>query len=278
MLEFSAQESRLLQKYFEQPWWILDVIATDPQHRRSGLGGALMAPVFERSRAEGVPCFVLTHNPRNVGFCLKYGFKLVIEERLIGPGTPVAYGLERRHDAALGACSKKAATASSTTADTDGLYESTCIVASGFWGDAGSFVLAAKIDRGEMGAVLKAFETGDCAGSYLPVCSECGDSNPKTDYVPASSITLESVSGLPSGYFIYKNTSKDPVPVISWIVMHKIDQNIASIDGFASHLGSTWADWASGDEQLAAWVTDHSATVTDPLFAITLNRVTKTPF
>ena len=95
MLQFGTQEARLLEKYLVTPHWILDVIATDPTAQRSGIGGALMQPVFERSARDGIPCFVLTHNPRNVGFYEKYGFRLVIEEPLGKAGTPVAYGLER---------------------------------------------------------------------------------------------------------------------------------------------------------------------------------------
>jgi ribosomal protein S18 acetylase RimI-like enzyme len=96
MYRFGKQESRILRKYLSEPYWVLDVIATDPAHQRSGLGGALMAPIFEKSKAENIPCFVLTHNPRNVRFYEKYGFKKVIEEPVMGPGTPLAYGLERR--------------------------------------------------------------------------------------------------------------------------------------------------------------------------------------
>lgn len=100
-LAFGSQESRILKPYFENPYWILDVIAVDPSAQRSGLGGALMHPIFERSRHEKIPCFVLTHNPRNVGFYEKYGFKLKIQEPLMGPDTPVAYGLERPHNTEL---------------------------------------------------------------------------------------------------------------------------------------------------------------------------------
>lgn len=95
MLRFGTQESRILKKVSERPHWILDVIATDPAYQRSGIGGALMKPIFEKAHHEGVPCFVLTHNPRNVGFYQKYGFKLTIEEPVDGPGSPIAYGLER---------------------------------------------------------------------------------------------------------------------------------------------------------------------------------------
>ncbi|MBL9037635.1 MAG: GNAT family N-acetyltransferase [Archangium sp.] len=95
LLRFGSQESRLLRPYVETPHWILDVIATDPSHQRSGLGGALMQPVFERSERDGTPCFVLTHNARNVGFYEKYGFRRVLEEPVMGPGSPVAFGLVR---------------------------------------------------------------------------------------------------------------------------------------------------------------------------------------
>lgn len=95
MVSFSNQETKILQKYISEPYWVLDVIATDPNYQRTGLGGQLMKPVFDLSDRQSIPCFVLTHNVRNVGFYQKYGFKLVIEEPLMGLNTPIAYGLER---------------------------------------------------------------------------------------------------------------------------------------------------------------------------------------
>ncbi len=94
MLAFGAQEGRLLAPY-RQTHWVLDVIAADPKAQRIGVGGALMQPIFERAQREGRPCFVLTHNPRNVRFYEKYGFRLVIDEPVLGPESPHAYGLER---------------------------------------------------------------------------------------------------------------------------------------------------------------------------------------
>jgi ribosomal protein S18 acetylase RimI-like enzyme len=72
----------------------LDVIAVDPAAQRSGLGGKLMAPVFVRADAQHQPCFVLTHNRRNVGFYEKYGFRLVLDE-LLGKSGVSAYALVR---------------------------------------------------------------------------------------------------------------------------------------------------------------------------------------
>ncbi len=92
---FGNQESKILAHYLKNPHWILDVIAVAPTNQRSGLGGALMYPIFEKSKRDNIPCFVLTHNPRNVRFYEKYGFILKIQEPVMGPNTPVAYGLER---------------------------------------------------------------------------------------------------------------------------------------------------------------------------------------
>lgn len=90
MIFFSNQENEILKRYHNH--WILDVIAVSQHYERQGIGGILMSQVQKKSLKTLTPCFVLTHNPRNVEFYQKYGFKLVVEEPTAKNIT--AYGLE----------------------------------------------------------------------------------------------------------------------------------------------------------------------------------------
>lgn len=90
MVSFANQEQRILDAYRDH--WILDVVATAPEHQRKGVAKRLLGPVFARADRTSTPCFVLTHNPRNVEVYERLGFSLIVEES--GKGT-TAYGLRR---------------------------------------------------------------------------------------------------------------------------------------------------------------------------------------
>ena len=48
--------------------WYLAGIGVDPEHRRAGVGGALMQPGIEHSAADRVPCALLTNSEANLAF------------------------------------------------------------------------------------------------------------------------------------------------------------------------------------------------------------------
>lgn len=68
--------------------WYLDTIATDPAHRRAGLGARLLDHDLARHDARGRSCALETHTPENVAFYGRRGFDVVAEARLPedGPG------------------------------------------------------------------------------------------------------------------------------------------------------------------------------------------------
>ena len=61
------------------PHWYLWVLGVEPENQGQGHGGRLLQAVIQQARAQGVPCYLETENPRNVPFYQKHGFRLVRE-------------------------------------------------------------------------------------------------------------------------------------------------------------------------------------------------------
>lgn len=59
--------------------WYLWVLGVGPENQGRGTGGRLLETVIQQARAQGVPCYLETENPRNVPFYQKHGFRLVRE-------------------------------------------------------------------------------------------------------------------------------------------------------------------------------------------------------
>lgn len=72
-----ADAKRLMRADLTEPHWILDILAVDPPHQRSGVGTALLRPILERADREHTPCYVLTHKPENVAYYERHGFRLL---------------------------------------------------------------------------------------------------------------------------------------------------------------------------------------------------------
>ena len=64
------------------PHWYLWAIGVKTSSRGKGIGGLLMQPVLTSASAAGVPCYLETHNERNVPFYLKHGFSVVSESKI----------------------------------------------------------------------------------------------------------------------------------------------------------------------------------------------------
>lgn len=77
----------------ESHWYIQD-IAVHPDMHGMGLGRQLMDWVVERADADGVPTFLETSNPINLGFYRRFGFEVdrTIE---VGPGPPPVWTMWR---------------------------------------------------------------------------------------------------------------------------------------------------------------------------------------
>lgn len=73
-----------------EPHWYLNMLATHPDWQRQGLGGRLMAAVFELAAAEGVPCYLETETVENVAYYRHHGFEVrtewdVATDESVGP-------------------------------------------------------------------------------------------------------------------------------------------------------------------------------------------------
>lgn len=59
-------------------WYVL-VLGVSPEAQGTGLGRALLEPVIDRARAEGLPCYLETAQPKNLGFYQHLGFRVLVD-------------------------------------------------------------------------------------------------------------------------------------------------------------------------------------------------------
>ncbi len=69
--------------------WYLAALGVDPSRQGHGVGGKLIEPVLARADAEGLPCYLESANPRNLGFYGRHGFEVVTEGHLPSGGPPL---------------------------------------------------------------------------------------------------------------------------------------------------------------------------------------------
>jgi GNAT superfamily N-acetyltransferase len=63
----------------DEPHWTLQYIGVRAASHGQGLGAAAVAPLLERCDADGIPCGLVSTNPRNVSFYERLGFAAVTE-------------------------------------------------------------------------------------------------------------------------------------------------------------------------------------------------------
>ncbi len=66
---------RMHQARPSEPHWYLAVLGTSPDQQSRGLGGRVLAPMLERCDRTGVPAYLESSNPANVGFYRRHGFE-----------------------------------------------------------------------------------------------------------------------------------------------------------------------------------------------------------
>jgi GNAT superfamily N-acetyltransferase len=76
------------------PHYYLAFLGVDPVWQGRGLGAALLAPVLERSDAEGIPAFLEASTPRNRALYERHGFE-AIEEFKLGRSAPAQWRMWR---------------------------------------------------------------------------------------------------------------------------------------------------------------------------------------
>lgn len=57
-----------------EPHWYLEAIGTVPEARGQGIGPRVLTPVLEKCDAAGLPAYLESSNPRNIGFYERHGF------------------------------------------------------------------------------------------------------------------------------------------------------------------------------------------------------------
>jgi GNAT superfamily N-acetyltransferase len=69
-----------------EPHWFLDHLAVSPERRGEGVGAALVELGVGFARRDGVPAFLETARPENVGYYERLGFGVVADEHAPGGG------------------------------------------------------------------------------------------------------------------------------------------------------------------------------------------------
>jgi len=76
----------IADRFPDEPFWYLDHLAVDFGHRGTGLGAALIQHGLRFADEDGVPAFLETGRPENVGYYERRGFKTVSDEDAPGGG------------------------------------------------------------------------------------------------------------------------------------------------------------------------------------------------
>lgn len=69
--------------------WYVWVLGVEPERQGSGLGGQLLQTVLQRARAQHLPCYLDTQNPRNVPFYQRHSFRQVGRTTIAGSDVQV---------------------------------------------------------------------------------------------------------------------------------------------------------------------------------------------
>jgi hypothetical protein len=64
--------------------WYIWALGVDPTNQEHGVGGHLVRTVLQQARAQRLPCYLDTENPRNVAFYHRYGFRQARESVIAG--------------------------------------------------------------------------------------------------------------------------------------------------------------------------------------------------
>jgi ribosomal protein S18 acetylase RimI-like enzyme len=74
--------NKIHNSHAPNPHWYLWAIGVNPTHQGKGVGGKLLTPILSLSSHDGTPCYLETHNEKNIQFYEKHGFKIVNEGKI----------------------------------------------------------------------------------------------------------------------------------------------------------------------------------------------------
>jgi len=87
ILSFSEYLDGLHRRHMPGPHHYLFFIGVDPAHQGKGYASRLIRPVLVRLEREGLPCYLVTQNEKNVALYEHYGFRVI--EHTVVPRTEV---------------------------------------------------------------------------------------------------------------------------------------------------------------------------------------------
>ena len=61
------------------PHWYVMVLGVAPAFQGQGYARSLMQPLFDRADLEGLPCYLETTQPKNVGLYERFGFRVLVD-------------------------------------------------------------------------------------------------------------------------------------------------------------------------------------------------------
>lgn len=95
LMHFSRIKDGIHHQAAPHPHWYLLMIGVDPDAQGSGIGGAMVKPVFEIADADGLDCYLETAIENNTKIFGKYGFETAVEADVL-PGELHLWGMVRR--------------------------------------------------------------------------------------------------------------------------------------------------------------------------------------
>jgi GNAT superfamily N-acetyltransferase len=82
VFECEDYTSNVHKRLMDRPHYYVWGAAVEPTHHGKGIGTQLMQPGIERADQQGVPIYLETHDPKNIRFYEKLGFRLIQEDRV----------------------------------------------------------------------------------------------------------------------------------------------------------------------------------------------------
>jgi ribosomal protein S18 acetylase RimI-like enzyme len=75
--EYADYSSKIHHQNVTDPHWYLLTLGVGKEFQGKGFAGKMLNPVFNYFDQSGYPCYLETHNPKNIKFYENYGFKVV---------------------------------------------------------------------------------------------------------------------------------------------------------------------------------------------------------
>jgi GNAT superfamily N-acetyltransferase len=97
LMAYGGYSAGIHERIAPFPHWYLLAMGVADAHRGKGFAGRLLRPVLEHLDAEGLPCYLETHNPANPALYEHFGFTVAFEGRLPGSDMPHWAMLRRRY-------------------------------------------------------------------------------------------------------------------------------------------------------------------------------------